>query len=624
MEGNTRSAELQKTAKDFLHGALYPHRANVDDIAQEVINLLLGDDANPLTDLIKARYHLTSPPNVPTIPKPQSSKLSFRFSRNRNKDRQLPKAVDSGSKPSSSSSSRFERCQQEFQSVFQADVAFATDKGNSPAQQLQPSNSLGKQAAFHVTPRSPEHSKALAAAPSTYSCCFCHTSYSVKGTCKRHLEEIHVAKKYYECEKCRHVSPTVPEAKKHANACSVGVLGWTTVKPPNRQVYSSGFTNQLFSTQQRYIDHLLELSALPKDQRPRMSYHMKLRNLLGQRMFEAAIHRLSSRLFEDPEAWREVRWEHKRIHAAVGELEYGKLEHDLDAHDMLGLHRVKTFLDELFSDRLALPEAIGKKPEYVASPYDKDGQPSTTALPGLYIGSAVAAQDSAVGSSSQMTTVSREPSSVQSRYFGNQAAMPKAIETEPTGKRPLSYETAMRVPDRQPPGPPSGGLSVPSQAGIIVAEAQPSALSSHNFMDSTSYGMPTPAWSFPEQPPPYDTRLGTHLHYQDLSESHQNVGPMVHDTLHYANQHSMDFVGSEDFTTYIPQDSGMLDLYTPSAQFDYDPATNIQLREHLGPHPAVALAAPHDVSGDFHTWYDAPDAGHGDSLPGPGTSDNRP
>ncbi|KAK4548121.1 hypothetical protein LTR36_009990 [Oleoguttula mirabilis] len=616
---NRRSAELQKTANDFLRGALWQHRANVNDIAEEVIKLIIGNDQNPLTDLIEARYHVLSRPDPPAPPKPQTSKLSFRFSRNRDRDRQQPKAADNTSKPTSSSESRVDRCQQEFQSVFQADVAFAADRRTSLAQPLQPSTGLGKERLLDVTPGSPEHSKAPAAALATYSCCFCQTGYSVKGTCKRHLEEIHVAKKYYQCEMCRHKSPTVPEAKKHANACSVGLLGWTTVKPSNRQIYSSEFADQLFSTQQQYIDHLVVLCALPKAERPRMSYHTKLRNLLGQRLFEAALHCLSCRLFGGPEAWRGVRWEHKRIQTAVWELEHGKPEHDLAGHDLIGIHKVKTFLDELFADRLSSPEASAKL-DYVASPINNGGPPGTGPLPRRSSSTGFAAQDqSTVTSGPQMAAISQEPNNVQVHYFGNGR---KVTGMEPTSKRPLSYETATKVPVRQPPGPPTGGLSAPSRAGTVTAKAQVMTLPSNNFFDTTSHGTSAPAWNYAEQPPPYDTSLMTGLSYMDPSVELFSAGSLVHDTLLGVNEHSMDFAGNDKFTPYGPQDSDMLDFYPQSMQRSHEQTADSHIggSRHTLPYQPVGSATTHDVSGDIHTrnqsfWFDAPDTGHDGSAP---------
>lgn len=611
MAGNYGSTELQKTAKDFLHGALFPRQAtgDLDDIAQEVINLILGDEPNPLTDLIKARYHLGPANGIPTAPKPPSSKLSFRFSRNRDKSHQQSKVADSQCKPSSSS-------EQEFQTVFQAGSASAAGRKIIPRQQLQHDSALGKQPSVQLAPSSPEQAKARATVNATYSCCFCQTGYSVKGTCKRHLEEIHVAKRYYLCEKCRHTSPTVPEAKKHSNVCSVGVLGWTTVKPSNRQVYSSEFTNQLFSTQQRYIDHLLELCVLPKDRRPRMSYHMKLRNLLDQRMFEAALHVLSCRLFGRPKAWREVRWEHKRIHAAVWALEHGKLEHHLDAHDLLGLHRIKTFLDELFADRLVLPTS-SEKSDLVAPSSSNDSQRGTQPVAPPSPGREGATRDfETLTSHPRLSTVSGELN-VQ----GSQTAGVRPTATEPTNKRPLSYETAMRVPDRQPPGPPAGGTLGSAQASKSLTGAQPVAIPGNNFAGNPSYGPSIPAWSYAEQPPPYDNDMifTTGSSFPGLSGTHRSASPMMHNTHPNCDLLSMNFVSDSDFTPYRHQDVDLLDVYPKSGQLDYGQACETHSdgsRDVLPYQPSAPVHAP-QIPNDFHPWFDFSDVWHGDSRSQP-------
>ena len=61
---------------------------------------------------------------------------------------------------------------------------------------------------------SPLKTRVLSTA-ATYNCVFCHTDYTTKGTCKRHLEEIHVAKRYFRCISCSHKFNTAPEARKH-------------------------------------------------------------------------------------------------------------------------------------------------------------------------------------------------------------------------------------------------------------------------------------------------------------------------------------------------------------------------------------------------------------------------
>merc|ERR1712072_641615 len=134
--------------------------------------------------------------------------------------------------------------------------------------------------------------------------------------------------------KCQHVSRSVPEAKKHMAQCSVGIIDWNTVK-----------------TQQAYIEHLLELCALPKEQRPRISWHLKLRNLLEQPELKGMVCALSKRLFEDADGWREVRWEHERVRRAVHRLEYGNLSRESDAHTKDPTEITRRFLEDLFANR---------------------------------------------------------------------------------------------------------------------------------------------------------------------------------------------------------------------------------------------------------------------------------
>ncbi|KAI7641743.1 hypothetical protein KC318_g21754, partial [Hortaea werneckii] len=217
MGDSTNTAELRKTAKDFLHGALWPKRSSVDDIAEEVIHLVLGDEPNPLTDLIKAKYAAREESSSPLPPlqnlKPSSgSKLSLKFPRMRNRS---ASSKDSPAKQSA------DKRQPDGQSVFQVDTASSASLSECKYKDL-----LGLQPARKVssTPTqggaSSSSDKAACSGPVTYNCVFCANDYSVKGTCKRHLEDLHVAKRYYECMKCQHVSRSVPEAKKHMAQCS--------------------------------------------------------------------------------------------------------------------------------------------------------------------------------------------------------------------------------------------------------------------------------------------------------------------------------------------------------------------------------------------------------------------
>jgi len=606
MEGNRAPAGLQKSAQDFLHGALRPHR-NIDDIASEVIKLILEDEQNPLTDLIKARYCAAPEPGSPPSPvsRSRSSKLSLRLFGNRDKAPQQTKAVPGASKAAKSTLSRTERCQQEFQSVFQADVTFASDKKDGTATQSTGDNqgNTPLDSALTGTPGLAE------SGPKTYNCVFCGTDYSLKGTCKRHLEDIHVSKKYFECQKCNHPSATVPEARKHSTRCSAQLFGWNSIKPANKRYYGSEFSSDVFRNQQQYIEHLLELCVLPKHERPVRSLHLKLRNLLVHQKLEEALRTLSCREFGHPEAWKGVRWEHERIRRAVCELENGTLEHDSAPHELSMLNKSRVFLDELFADRLSLEE-VSEGARVIAGHPAQDYASRTGEHGSGYTHLQSVAHNGAVEASGpQMMSVANDTNLVAHQYFNSPATAGQTPATESSGKRPLSYETAMTVPQRQPPGPPLSQQQTPGPD----PESQGWSLPMRDDVDAISYGMSVPMWSPPEQPPPYDvTSMPTFNNIGQLNNQPQSAYPLHIDTL----PTSMPYDGA--FNDFVPQGGDVLSFYPQSAPHYGNGVvgSNVTGSGDINGYQSTGLATVDNSQARSYPWFNASEAGADDPTLG--------
>ncbi|KAK5705613.1 hypothetical protein LTR17_021517 [Elasticomyces elasticus] len=392
---NAEYTALLNHTERFLRGLFDTCAPN--EVSSRILHLATTPEDNPLKQLVRAtdghaHAHpvLLSGATSQDAPVPRKQKFSLRFSRNKDRAEEA------------------ETSRQGHQNVFQTtDVKHAVAAGaDSQCCGLPPRERA-------ASPRA----KSSASTAATYNCVFCRTDYTTKGTCKRHLEEIHVAKRYFRCLMCSHHFSTAPEARKHCQTCGAGLLGYKTEIPEEHKLYSSEFVpHQVFPTQQGYVNHLLDLSVATHEPRPVRSYHKKLRNLLEQPACENALRSLSLRLFMSAEGWRDARWEHERVKKAVHELEHGIPDSGSGAEDVLEQHKMERFLTDLFNDR-AISTAL--------APSSPPRQRATLVPKIETHGSAL----------SKRLSVTRLP--------------------EPTPKRPLSVESSARTPIRQPPGPPT-------------------------------------------------------------------------------------------------------------------------------------------------------------------------
>ncbi|KAK0855687.1 hypothetical protein LTS02_010959 [Friedmanniomyces endolithicus] len=397
-------AARQRQTEHFIRGLL--EGCLPDDIPRLITSLASATEDNLLKQLVRAADDhvlpaLTSPSGIAAqLPRSRKRKVSLHLLRGKDK---------AGSGGSSTVAETSQRAHNE---VFQADVEHSgsSDERGSTQGAGPVSTSL--------------LAKRKAATSAIYNCIFCCTDYTTKGTCKRHLEEIHVAKRYFRCLECSQRFATAPEARKHCQSCGGGLVGYKTEIPEEHKLYSSEFVPyEVFSTQQGYVNHLLDLSIATRKARPTRSEHRKLRNLLKQPFCETVLRLLSQRLFKSDEGWQHVRWEHERVRKAVHELEHGILDPEVGSDDRLRLHRVGTFLGALFDDRVVSSTLVSAPPI-----------------------------------SEIFAVVPKMDALVRRDEDGFQPC-----QSEFTPKRSLSLKTLSIAPYRQPPGPPTAEDRVPPQ-----------------------------------------------------------------------------------------------------------------------------------------------------------------
>ncbi|KAK0897628.1 hypothetical protein LTR02_010588 [Friedmanniomyces endolithicus] len=397
-------AARQRQTEHFIRGLL--EGCLPDDIPRLITSLATATEDNLLKQLVRATDDhalpaLTSPSGIGAQP-PRSRKRKVGLRLSRGNDN-----ADSGG-----SSTVAETSRRGHQKVVQADV----EHSGSSDEQGSPQGAGGLST---FLPAKPKVSTAA-----IYNCIFCSTDYTTKGTCKRHLEEIHVAKRYFRCLECSQRFATAPEARKHCQTCGGGLVGYKTEIPEEHKLYSSEFVpHEIFPTQQGYVNHLLDLSVATRKARPKRSEHRKLRNLLKQPFCVTALRSLSQCSFKSDDGWQHVRWEHERVRKAVHELEHGTLDSEVGTDDTLQLHRVGTFLEALFNDRTR----------------------STTLMPAPRVRETAAAVPDVEGPNR------REEDGFQHRQLDS------------TPKRSWSFNSLSIAPPRQPPGPPTSEDPVPPQ-----------------------------------------------------------------------------------------------------------------------------------------------------------------
>jgi hypothetical protein len=628
MEHRPPRSDLQRQVETYLQGCLGQDVATVRDFADVLVTIARDhDENNPVRALFRAA-HATAVPSVPPLPPPpaidesatppavvrhKGSKLSLRFSRKNDKDKLVATHHSGDSASASTSEGTSWRKPAAFFSrpstaagrpptsyPLQQTVSNSTlqnglpeyvhelhkhgliDKhdvlpADQPPSRKVESDATDEKRGFFTFTTSPKRSKGKAKteaeppAPSEYSCVFCEKSdktYSSKGTCKRHLEEMHVAKKYLQCNECHHKSNTVPDARKHAAQCSPRQVGWTQVKPGQKKLYSSEFTDAVFESQQMYVEHLLELCAKPIDQRPRLSWHTKLRNLLTHELPADYLREVSSKMLGDPEAWRSARWEFEPIHRAVRELESGILDRELNPNDMLRLHRRKAFVEELFASRVR-NASTNSRPVDRPTKVEDMSQEEEAASSSMIIDAAPAYPNQQLDEGQQMIGLQTGYNHVANTYFSPQAESgATGTPPEPTTKRPLSYETATAVPIRYPPGPSPATLQtsdsqiyrdVYNQALGYTAPPPTSGTISPAFSSSP--------WPMHEQPPPYDPNMVASTGYPTPMQSqHPSQVPNEVLDLPPAAQYTADIPQTNSFGQLsLQQNPDMLQMYSTTA-----------------------------------------------------------
>jgi len=534
MDTSIGLVDLQCRAQAFLYAHLRERKTSLSDIIQEVVKLAAEDGNNPLKDLVRtadkdrSAADRSSPPTPPSVPgreastpqpvRQRSSKFTLRFSRT--KDR--PANAANGLTPHASTSATKE--QQDATRAYDSEMWINNAANLGVLGLNEVKDERRNVRATAIPTASSKQAKAKAASTVTYSCVFCGENYSSKGTCKRHLDDMHVARRFLQCNKCRARFKTVPEARKHCDPCSSSVLGWTDWKPPPRQLYSSEFDNKVFRTQQQYTDHLLELCAKPRESRPGVSVHRKLYNLLEQPGLQEPLTKLSFHLFGAADGWRNVRWEYNRVMKATVELENGIP--DLRPSPPGMPDNAVVFLDQLFADR-KLHTSAASHPASNTSPESgadkrrsfKAGYEDETPRSGM---------QPLVGAFAchQMASLPEPASHATEAYY----PPPTPTGLDFPSKRPLSYESAARVPERMPPGPPSNVPTVHHHHGALPFH-HPEYPSITTTSSSSHYALEPPPplsspmaqWPFSDQPPPYESML--YIPIND-NNNHNNLPPL--------------------------------------------------------------------------------------------------
>nr|POE79604.1 hypothetical protein CFP56_07669 [Quercus suber] len=545
----TASADLQGKAETYLYSHLQPLSGDLHATIRELLGLVLDDHDNPLKDLFHASINggkslvRTPPrarlqqqqqshgaPNTASPPKVRKSRLSLRPFRSKESSKpDVSHVAESSRRPAAKA---FPPAPDGSGEGYTS-IAEEKSSTKSIATQNPPADARSWAAGGNeATQASTDETK--------YNCIFCEDDYAYKGTCKRHLEQVHVARAYFKCRGCGRRFKTQPEAKKHCVGCG---QGFTKVEPEPKKLYSSEFTRQRFATQQQYVDHLLDLCKQPKGQRPERSSHLKLRNLLELPALDAAVRRTSLRLYNDAEAWRNVRWDYDRVTSAVRDLENGILDVPLHpVEDLLCLHRVENFATELFAtgrlQSASQPSSnlgnVGSvQQRLMESTFSSQSPDSSTAM---YTEDAFPVH--------QMP-----PSNTSVNTQGLAIARDLSMLGDAKSKRPLS-ETSQTMQQRMPAGPsrPDTGVSTDNDHASLdfTMPTQFMTPSSGAFQTSTT-------WPVTEQPPPYqpawcDT-LDDNGHEQLLTVS----------------------AGEQDPMSYLPQQGLMGEMaQLPSSYFLFD------------------------------------------------------
>ena len=171
-----------------------------------------------------------------------------------------------------------------------------------------------------------ERSSAKASGSIQYHCVFCDQQLSSKGVCKRHLDEQHVSRKVYKCEKCPEWFFFKSEAKKHCNLCGKGVLSYTHGKEERKKVYACEFTGDYFSSLPKYLEHLLKLCET-SDTCSAPSRRRKLFALLNQPGLAQHVAEISTREYGSREVWKKSQWSDASLSKAIEQLEHATI-HD--------------------------------------------------------------------------------------------------------------------------------------------------------------------------------------------------------------------------------------------------------------------------------------------------------
>lgn len=399
----------------------------------------------------------------------------------------------------------------------------------------------------------------------------CNDFLSSKGTCCRHIETLHVARKRQKCNGCAAVFDCKAEVKSHLNNCEGGHRGFVTITPPTQKWYASEFTGRLFASQQEYINDLVDSSRRLKGQQPRAQPVRKLYGLLNQPGLRPPLEKASRRLYGRVNAWKHFDWDVSTIEQACEQLQRGLDVYERTDSQALTLHTIDRWLENLLESGQLLADDdshSGSQPPkgHGCKPPPNTPQPNITPFDPTSLSSmlkpAMRVDATVIGYRSSAAPASWTTSGLDPCH--GQAGSQNVPSATPRDKRPLSDNSRLDIPDRRP--------AHPFPRTVDPAALQASATSSyHDITDLVGQTLPT------ESHYPYDHSLPT-IYNSALSQEYMHQSPGLQHHTRREDQrgpavledHSLDaqdshHLASSDFEW---MDFPLLDLNAPLAGDD--------------------------------------------------------
>lgn len=152
-------------------------------------------------------------------------------------------------------------------------------------------------------------------------CIICDQSFSSKGVCKRHIEQQHETREKHQCVGCLTELPNAKKAKRHCKTCSHGAQGFRPA--PTKVVHGCEYCGVTCSSQDSYVEHLVDHSFRIPAKKSKHRHLQKLRGLLKQPAVSGRLHDLSFVILGSETGWRDLGWDERHVQQAIQVLEQG-------------------------------------------------------------------------------------------------------------------------------------------------------------------------------------------------------------------------------------------------------------------------------------------------------------